>query len=98
MNGWCELGARCRCTRSLILGVRRDMKLHRSLLGWSCPDQALLVAAGILGKHAFGGLGISTAEGVKPSRQCSRPGSLNLGAALESDGTAKRLNTRKHRN
>ena len=42
---------------SLILVDSRDMKLHRVLLGWiDSPDQALLVAAGILGKHAFGGL------------------------------------------
>ena len=34
----------------------RDMKLHSILFGWSDPDQALRVAAGILGKRASGGL------------------------------------------
>ena len=33
----------------------RDMKLHSLLFGWSDPDQALRVAAGILGKRASGG-------------------------------------------
>ena len=36
-------------------GRYRDMKLHSVLLGWGDPDQALRVAAGILGKRAFGG-------------------------------------------
>ena len=35
--------------------VRRDMKLHKTLLGRFCPDQALRFAAGILGKRASGG-------------------------------------------
>src|SRR6185436_11625457 len=39
----------------------------------------------------------ATAKGLKPPRQCSQPGSLNPGATLESDGTVKQLNTRKHR-
>ncbi len=34
----------------------RDMKLHSLLSGWSNPDQALRVAAGILGKRASGGM------------------------------------------
>jgi hypothetical protein len=34
----------------------RDVKLHSILFGWSDPDQALRVAAGILGKRASGGL------------------------------------------
>ena len=34
----------------------RDMKLDSLLFGWSDPDQALRVAAGILGKRASGGL------------------------------------------
>ena len=33
----------------------RDVKLHSVLFGWSNPDQALRVAAGILGKRASGG-------------------------------------------
>ena len=33
----------------------RDVKLHSALFGWSNPDQALRVAAGILGKRASGG-------------------------------------------
>ena len=60
----------------------RDMKLHSLLFGWSNPDQALRVAAGILGKGASGGrtqaLG-SAARGAKPSRQCIEPGSLDPG-------------------
>src|ERR1039458_7492427 len=36
-------------------GRYRDMKLHSILLGRSNPDQALRVAAGILGKRASGG-------------------------------------------
>jgi hypothetical protein len=63
-------------------GRCRDMKLHSLLFGWSDPDQALRVAAGILGKRASGGrtqaLG-SAARGAKPSRQCIEPGSLNPG-------------------
>ena len=34
----------------------RDMKLHSILFGWSVPDQALRVAAGIPGKRASDGL------------------------------------------
>jgi hypothetical protein len=47
------------------------------------PDQALRVAAGIPRKHASGGLGrvATTARGMEPSRQCSKPGSLRLGAS-----------------
>ncbi len=60
----------------------RDMKLHSLLFGWSNPDQALRVAAGILGERASGGrtqaLG-SAVRGAKPSRQCIEPGSLNPG-------------------
>ena len=33
----------------------RDVKLYSTLLGWSNPDQALRVAAGIPGKRASGG-------------------------------------------
>jgi len=36
-------------------GRYRDMKLHSLLFGWSDPDQALRVAAGIPGKRASGG-------------------------------------------
>src|SRR5690242_8574529 len=59
----------------------RDMKLHSILLGWSDLDQALRVAAGILGERASGGLTQlgSAARGAKPSRQCIEPGSLNPG-------------------
>jgi len=48
------------------------------------------------GRRLAGGI-ITTAKGLKPLKQCSQPGSLNPGAALESDGVVKRLNTRKHR-
>jgi len=37
------------------------------------------------------------AVGMKPSRQWSKPGSLNPGDALESNDTVKLLNARKHR-
>ena len=63
-------------------GRYRDMKLHSILFGWSDPDQALRVAAGILGKRASGGLARAlgpAARGAKPSRQCIEPGSLNPG-------------------
>ncbi len=62
-------------------GRCRDMKLHSILFGWSDPDQALRVAAGIPGKRASDGLGrvATTARGAKPSRQCIEPGSLNPG-------------------
>ena len=39
----------------------------------------------------------TTAKGLEPPEQCSQPGSLNPGAALESDGMVKLLNTHKHR-
>src|SRR6266571_1399579 len=39
----------------------RDVKLHSILFGWSDPDQALRVAAGILGKRA--------SDGLRPSGQ-----------------------------
>ena len=47
------------------------------------PDQVLRVAAGIPRKHASGGLGrvATTARGVEPSGQCSKPGSLRPGAS-----------------
>ena len=47
------------------------------------PDQALRVSAGIPRKHASGGLWprATTARGVEPSRQCSKPGSLRPGAS-----------------
>jgi hypothetical protein len=35
-----------------VLHRYRDMKLHSLLFGWSNPDQALRVAAGIPRKHA----------------------------------------------
>ena len=60
----------------------RDMKLHSILFGWSDPDQALRVAAGILGKRASDGLARAlgpAVRGAKPSRQCIEPGSLNPG-------------------
>ncbi len=75
------------------------MKLQSVLLGWSNPDQALRVSAGTPRKHASGGRWhrAVTVRGVKPSRQCSEPGSLKPGDALESENTVKLLNARKHR-
>ena len=31
----------------------------------------------------------ATAKGLEPLKQCSQPGSLNLGVTLESDGMVK---------
>ena len=39
-------------------------------------------------RRLVGGI-ITTAKGLKPLKQCSQPGSLNPGAALESDGMVK---------
>jgi hypothetical protein len=36
---------------------------------------------------------ITTAKGLEPLKQCSQPGSLNPGAALESDGMVTTLKT-----
>jgi hypothetical protein len=72
----------CRLAPSADGDRYRDVKLHSALFGWSDPDQALRVAAGIPGKRASGGqsriIG-TTARGAKPSRQCIEPGSLNPG-------------------
>ena len=49
------LQTRC-CWRAVPEAERyRDVKLHSPLFGWSNPDQALRVAAGIPGKRASGG-------------------------------------------
>ena len=44
-----------RLARTADGGRYRDVKLHSILFGWSNPDQALRVAAGIPGKRASGG-------------------------------------------
>ena len=78
----------------------RDMKLHSILLGWSNPDQALRVAAGILGKRASGGRWPSGhyCQGVR-----SLPDNVpNLGASIRGRTRIgghgqNKLNARKHR-
>ena len=44
-----------------------------------------------------GGQVATTARGMEPSRQCSEPGSLKPGDALESEDKVKPVNARKHR-
>ena len=56
-----SLCGHCKCGRGQRLAPAahacryRDVKLHSILFGWSNPDQALRVAAGIPGKRASGG-------------------------------------------
>ena len=57
----------------------RDMKLDSLLFGWSDPDQALRVAAGILGKRASGGL--ARALGLLPGVRSLPDNASNLGAS-----------------
>ena len=76
------------------------MKLDSVLLGWRkfltkscvCP-QVLHGSMRLTG----GDREIATVKGVKPSRQCSRPGSLKPGDALESEDRVKPVNAFKHR-
>jgi hypothetical protein len=73
------------------------MKLHSSLLSVGNLTKPCLSRQVFQGSMRWTGDRKVTVQGVKPSRQCSQPGSLNPGAALESGGTVKLLNTRKHR-
>jgi hypothetical protein len=70
---------------SLSSGVRRDMKLHSTLLGWigflTKPCVSPQVFHGSM-RLSGGGRVAITARGVEPSRKCSKPGSLKPGDAL----------------
>jgi hypothetical protein len=59
----------------------RDMKLHSILLGWSNPDQALRVAAGILGERASGGRPGSD-SGLLPGVRSLPDNASNLEASI----------------
>ena len=52
----CSVTYGTRLARPLMCNRYRDMKLDSLLFGWSDPDQALRVAAGIPRKHASDGL------------------------------------------
>ena len=82
---------------SLSLGRYRDMKLHSILFGWSDPDQALRVAAGIPGKRASDGLWPSGqyCQGCEAFPTMYRTWEPPSGVGLEH-GQNKR-NARKHR-
>ena len=80
--------------------VSCDVKLHSILLGGkkfltkSCVSPQVFHGGMRL---TGGGRKAATVRGVKPSRQCSKPGSLNSGGALESEDMVKQVNARKHR-
>ena len=65
------------------------MKSHSSLLSVGNLTKPCLSRQVFQGSRRWTGGGNATVRGLKPSRQCSQPGSLNPGAALESDGTVK---------
>jgi len=69
----------------------RDMKLHSILFGWSDPDQALRVAAGILGKRASGGrwLGGHYCQGCEAFPTTYRTWEPRSGVGLELEDTVK---------
>ncbi len=69
------------------------MKSHSSLLSMGNLTQSCLSRQVFQGSMRWTGGRKATVQGVKPSRQCSQPGSLNPGAALESDG---RVNPCEH--
>ena len=75
------------------LGVSCDMKSHAPLLSVGNLTKPCLSRQVFQGSRRWTGGGNATVQGLEPSRQCSQPGSLNPGAALESDGTVK---IRKH--
>ena len=72
-------------------GRYRDMKLHSILFGWSDPDQALRVAAGILGKRASGGrwLGGHYCQGCEAFPTTYRTWEPQPGVGLELEDTVK---------
>jgi hypothetical protein len=66
-----------------------DMKSHPPLLSMGNLTKPCLSRQVFQGSMRWTGGGNATVQGLKPSRQCSQPGSLNPGAALESDGMVK---------
>ena len=84
---------------SVSRSVSCDMKLHSVLLGWRILTKPCVSPQVLHGStRLMGGVRESaTVRGVKPSRQCSEPGSLKPGDALESEDKVKLLNARKHR-
>src|SRR6266446_1394964 len=76
------------------------MKLHSILLGWMKVLTKPCVSPQVFhGSMRLAGCGrvVATARGVEPSGQCSEPGSLKPGDALESGDKVKPVNARKHR-
>ena len=72
---------------------RCDMKLHSPLFGWSNPDQALRVAAGILGKRASGGTTWALqvrCQGCEAFPTMYRTWEPQSGVGLESEDMVKR--------
>ena len=79
--------------------VSCDMKLLSVLLGGVILTKPCVCPQVLHGSmRLMGGVRESaTVRGVKPSRQCSEPGSLKPGDALESEDKVKPVNARKHR-
>jgi len=65
------------------------MKSHSSLLSGCNLTKPCLSRQVFQGSRRWTGSRDATVPGLKPSRQCSQPGSLNPGAALESEGRVK---------
>jgi hypothetical protein len=67
--------------RRLIRNVSCDMKLHSVLLGGAIPTKSCVCPQVFHGSMRLAGCGreAATVRGMKPSRQCSKPGSLKLG-------------------
>jgi hypothetical protein len=86
-----QFGRRWRLARTADGDRYRDMKLHSILFGWSDPDQALRVAAGILGKRASGGrwLGGHYCQGCEAFPTTHRTWEPRSGVGLELEDTVK---------
>ena len=65
------------------------MKSHQLLLSMVFVTEPCVSPQVFHGSRRLAGGSQSTATGLKPPKQCSQPGSLNPGAALESDGMVK---------
>jgi hypothetical protein len=65
------------------------MKSHSSLLSGCNLTKPCLSRQVFQGSRRWTGSRDATVPGLKPSRQCSQPGSLNPGAALELEGRVK---------
>src|SRR5258708_5157609 len=75
------------------------MKLHSVLLGGVILTKPCVCPQVLHGSMRLaGGPGVgATVRGMKPSRECSKPGSLKLGEALVLENMVKLLNAFKHR-